>query len=296
MSIEVRLLRAFVTTVDEGSVNRAATVLHITQPALSRQVKQLEVEVGVPLFVRTGRAMRLTRAGDEFLTTAREMLSHAESLQRTAASIAAGRLESVHLAVPTTTLTDVLAPFLATLTPADPVPRIRETDPKSAVAALLGGADLVISTTAPPGRLGSLHIATLPVWAYVTPGDHWSRSSQVKLTDLVARRLILLTGTFRPRQLLDAATTTQGLTYGEVIECGNAQVAQALAASGRGVAVVSDDPRFGLTPVCIQTANGPLSIDLYAAWERGHHAADRLSQLAKRLATFCADRYGRLLD
>ena len=69
-------------------------------------------------------------------------------------------------------------------------------------------------------------------------------------------------------------------------------IAQAIAAAGRGVAVVSDDPRFGLVPLRIEGPDGVVRINLYAAWDARHHAAATLAELADRLAAFCVDRYG----
>jgi len=66
-----------------GSFNRAAQVLHLTQPALSRQVKDLEEELGAPLLVRGKNAVKLSDAGERFYEEAREVLARAElALQR----------------------------------------------------------------------------------------------------------------------------------------------------------------------------------------------------------------------
>ncbi len=76
--VELRHLRYFVVVAAHGSFNRAAQVLHLTQPALSRQVKDLEEELSVPLFVRTRNAVRLTDAGERFYEEAREVLARAD--------------------------------------------------------------------------------------------------------------------------------------------------------------------------------------------------------------------------
>ena len=61
--MEIRVLRYFLTVVREGSINRVAEVLHITQPTLSRQLSQLEEEAGVNLFHRGARKIMLTNEG-----------------------------------------------------------------------------------------------------------------------------------------------------------------------------------------------------------------------------------------
>jgi DNA-binding transcriptional LysR family regulator len=292
VSIDLRQLAYFITVVDQGSVTSAARSLHVTQPVLSRQLREMERRIGLSLFERDGRRLRLTPAGQEFAPVARDLLARSDEVERTAASLAAGRLEVLHLAVPATTLTDVLAPFLATLHDQDPVPALRQLDPRGAHAALRSGADLAIVTTRPPRELASAPLAVLPIWAYVRRDDPWADRAGVGVEHLAGRELILMTAEYRPRVLLDRAAEDAGVTYGRVLECTNAQVAQALAAAGRGVAVVSDDPRFDLVPLKVHHAAGPLRISLFAAWNPRHHAARELGDFAARISDFCVRRYG----
>lgn len=292
MSIDLRLLRYLVATVDAGSATAAAAELHVTQPVLSRQLRKLEHELGLRLFERDGRRLRLTHAAEELLPRARAVLRDADALLDASRTLASGRLEELHVAVPTTTLSDVLAPFIATQGPDDPVPLLRTLDPGGAQAAIAAGADVAIVHRPPARSLASLPLAVLPVLAYVRSDDAWAKRGSVRLTELVGRPLVLLSDDFRPRQLLDAALDREGLAYGTVVECTNAQVAQALAAAGRGVAVVSDDPRFDLVPLRIEGRGGAVHIRLYAAWDPRHHAAPAIEDFSRRLARFCVERYG----
>lgn len=78
--MELRNLRTFQTTADKGSYQRAADALGYTQSTITVQIQQLEAELGVPLFERVGRRMRLTEAGQQALEQARELLSAADRL------------------------------------------------------------------------------------------------------------------------------------------------------------------------------------------------------------------------
>lgn len=287
--MELRTLRYFVAVAERGSVSAAAEAVHVTQPALSRQVRQLEHELRLDLFDRRGNRLELTAAGAQFLPVARDLLRRADDALSAAEAFAAGHLVRLTIAAPTTTLTDVIAPFLATFGPADPLPTVVET---TGTAALHQGADLAIVTQPPQPSWGRLALAVLPLWAYVPDGHPWSGRASVRLDELVHEPLVVLDPSFRPRQILQEALTADGLATPDLVECGNAQVAQALAGAGRGVAVVSDDPRFGLRGLRIEGAGGPLRISLFAAWSPSHHAAESLSAIAHRLRTFCGDRYG----
>lgn len=81
--MELRHLRYFAAVAAHGSFSRAANNLHLTQPALSRQVKDLEEELGVPLFVRGTNSVTLTEAGEIFYEEARDLLARADqAIQR----------------------------------------------------------------------------------------------------------------------------------------------------------------------------------------------------------------------
>lgn len=290
--MELRTVRYLLALADAGSVTAAAAAVHITQPSLSRQLRQLERDLGIDLFVREDGRLRLSAAGREFLPVARDLVARADAALATAAAIAAGRLERLTIAAPGTTLTDVVAPFLSTLEPGDPMPAVWEEVPSSVYATLHRGADLAIGTTPPPDQLDGIALADLPVWAYVPDGHPWVGRTRVPVEELVEQPLLAQSREFHPRRALDQALAAARLGYRSISEFGTAEVAQAVAASGRGVAVVSDDPRFGLHPVGIDGPDGPVRISLYAAWERSHHGAGVIRGLATRLGAFCVARYG----
>lgn len=290
--MDLRTVRYFVATVDAGSVSAAAEVVHVSQPSLSRQLRQLEGQLSVDLFVRGGGRLVVSAAGRQFLPIARDLIARADEAQLAAETIAAGRLEHIAIAAPTTTLTDVIAPFLATFGPKDPVPTVMVSGTSQEELRLLETADLAIMTEVPRRPLQGFALAVLPIWAYVPAGHRWASQGRISLAQLVEETLIVMEPQFKPRMILTGALDALELSLGGVLESSNAQLAQALAAAGRGVAVVSDDARFGLVPLRIMVDPGHLSIRLYAAWDPGHHAAGTLKELARRLRTFCGDRYG----
>src|SRR6185436_12319714 len=73
--MNLRHLRAFAAVVDAGGVARAAGGLHLSQPALSRQIAALEQELGVALFDRVGRRVQLTPEGEDLLRHGRRLLA-----------------------------------------------------------------------------------------------------------------------------------------------------------------------------------------------------------------------------
>jgi DNA-binding transcriptional LysR family regulator len=86
--VSLAQIEYFVAVAEEGHVGRAALRLHVAQPAVSRQIRKLEDELGSSLFVRTPRGMRLSESGALFLSHARSIL---RGIQAARESLSKGR-------------------------------------------------------------------------------------------------------------------------------------------------------------------------------------------------------------
>jgi len=290
--LELRLLRYFLAVVDDGSVSRAAATVAVAQPSLSRQLRGLETELGVVLFDRSQRALRLSPAGAAFLPMARDLIARADRAMVTMAMLGDARTVPLTLVAPETTVADVIAPFVAANGSDLPAINVREALPSSVFEEVRSGsADLGVSSGAIPATLSTRPVASFPIWAYVPDGHRWAGRARIRVADLVTEPLIVLGPSHGTRRLLDAAVAGADLHYTVVAETNVPQVAQALAAAGRGVAVVSDDGRYGLHGLLITTATGPLRIPLVAAWDPTHYAAPAIEELVASLAAYVAGRY-----
>lgn len=122
MDFAPELLRALVAVAEAGGFTRAAERLHLTQSAVSHQIRRLEDQVGTPLFIRTTRKLALTEDGEEFLRHARQILqAHAALSRRFQSSTLAG---SIRFGVPENFLGDELAQMLSRFARAYPAVRL----------------------------------------------------------------------------------------------------------------------------------------------------------------------------
>jgi DNA-binding transcriptional LysR family regulator len=108
--MELRHLRYFVTVAEELNVSRAAARLRISQPAVSRQLRDLEEELGVTLFHRSSSKLKLSQAGESFLAHARDLLRRSND--------AVTEMAAFRPQLRRTLKIGYIAPVLATLTPA----------------------------------------------------------------------------------------------------------------------------------------------------------------------------------
>jgi len=283
--MELRVVRYFLAVVDEGSVTRAAAAVRVAQPSLSRQLRQLEATLGVDLFVRTRGRMRLSPAGRRFLPYARDLVARADAAVAAMREPLATRSVNLTVVAHHTTVADVIVPLLSTLGTEALKVTVREA-PTSAVfkAVLSGDADLGVAVGPPPGELESIPIGTFTVWAQVPAGHPWAGRARVAIEELVTEPLVMLTPEHGTRRLFDQAVTESGLKYRMVTEVTVSEVAQSFAAGSLGIAVVSDDARYGLHPMAIEVGAHDLRFELFAAWDPTHFAAATIAAWAAGLA------------
>jgi DNA-binding transcriptional LysR family regulator len=126
--MELRHLRYFVRVAEDENVSRAALRLHISQPGLSRQIRDLEAELGFPLLERTAKSVRLTDAGRVFLNEARAVLKRAEEAVQAARAIAAGGSAELHVGYAPSLTARILPPTLRAFQAVLPRVRVRLHD------------------------------------------------------------------------------------------------------------------------------------------------------------------------
>src|SRR6266404_4946640 len=118
--MELRHLRYFVAVGEAQNISRAALKLHISQPALSTQIRDLEEELGFSLLERAAKSVRLTDAGRAFLDEARAVLQRADEAANNARSIAAAEPSELHIGYSPAPVAEILPKTLRTFQHAMP--------------------------------------------------------------------------------------------------------------------------------------------------------------------------------
>lgn len=290
--MELRLLHYFTAVCEHGSLHAAAERVHVAQPSLSRQIRRLEADLGFALFDRSSRGLVPTAAGRAFLPVARDLLKRAAQADATSAAIAQGSVPRLDVVAAPTTVADIIAPFVVRGGPDGLVGNVIEANPGRVYPRLWAGeADFAVGTRIPPAESSYRVIGHAYLWAQVHPGHRFARRTEISMDELVTEPIIAMTPAHGVRQMFDTAVATAGLTYTAAVETESPSAAQALAAAGRGVCVLSDDARYGLTSVPIRVRDQNLIITLFGVWEPLHYASAQISQTLDELSDFIAELY-----
>lgn len=289
--MELRVLRYFLAVAENGSVTAAAHAVHVAQPSVSRQIRALEQELGTPLFTRGPGPLRLSAAGRRFWPIARDLVGRADRACDVMRAGDGDQTMFLTVLAPAATVTNVLAPFIARHGADLPMLDARQEEPLRVFERLAqDDADFALSTVAPPGELRARLIAHVVIRAQVPPGHRLAGHETVGLGELLQEPLIVMNRLSLTRIAFDEAVTETGGSYDLVHEVESPAMAQALTAAGRGVCVLSERARFGLSVLRVQRADRPLSVPLYAGWDPAHYASATIERVVDRL---CAYRRAR---
>jgi DNA-binding transcriptional LysR family regulator len=198
--VELRHLRYFVAVAEMENVSRAALKLHVSQPALSRQIRDLEDEIGFCLLERTAKSVRLTEAGRAFLNDARGLLQHADEAVKKARAVASAEPTELHVGYSPTPVAHILPKALRAFQHAMPNIHVRLHD-WSNKAILDGVRDgrLQLGLIVSPPKASSLRDLRYEelfherVCVAVAPQHPVARRRAIPLTEVAAEPLIALT-------------------------------------------------------------------------------------------------------
>ncbi|MFB6617641.1 LysR family transcriptional regulator [Streptomyces sp. NPDC085524] len=249
--MDIRQLRYFVTVAEEANFTRAAARLHLAQPGVSAQVRQLERELGHPLFDRSGRSVTLTEVGEAVLPYARAALAAVGAVRQTAdeftgllrGRVALGLVSGAATAGSSFDVAAVLAGFHGDH-PGVEIALAEDSSERMLAALHRGELDIAVIGLAdeepPPGI--SLHVVVdVPLVAAVAPDDPAlvpPDRTTVALAELGDRPLITLPRGTGVRGMLDRACTEAGFRPRIAFQASAPPFLAQLAARGLGVAVV----------------------------------------------------------
>ena len=276
--MELHSLRYFVAVAEELHFGRAAKKLHITQPALSRQIRGLEMELGIELLRRTKRTVELTEAGATFLVEVRKALQQVESAVHIAQRVAQGEIGSLRIAFTASAMHTVLPNLLKQFRNGYPKVKLEMTELCTLDQVDALRTEIVdIGFLHPPIEAPFLKLAALQGERLIValPQTHpLAQQQHLPLKSLAAEPFILhprYEGPILYDQILNLCRNA-GFEPNIVHEAVKNQTRVGLVAAGLGVAFVPESLRssgqIGVS-YCTLVGNAP-ELQLAAAWRQQH--------------------------
>lgn len=243
MTLNLHYLRVFAAVAEQESFSRAAVALRLSQPAVSKTVQQLERQVGLGLFDRTGRSPRLTEAGSALFTRARELFGVERVAEEELGAMRGLQRGILRVGASTTVATYFLPSLLA---------RFREEHP-SITLRVLSANTRAIARRLLEGRLDialvegpvshdriSVHPWREDELVVIAPATHrLVRKRRVVVTDLAGEPFILREPGSGTRVVAEAALAAYGVRPSATVQLGSTEAIKQAVAAGLGLAVVS---------------------------------------------------------
>jgi LysR family hca operon transcriptional activator len=279
--MELRHLRYFVAVAEEGSLTHAAERrLHIAQPSLSRQIRDLELEIGVPLLGRGARGVELTAAGRVFLDHARLVLLQVETASEAARRVAQPEKASFVVGFLTGHEVDWLPEALRILREEAPNMEIMlssQSSPELAGALLRGKVDVAFlrREDQTPGLAFRLLIKE-PLVAVLPSGHRLATRKAIRPQDIVGETFIAPTKTAPTMKVvIDDYAARSGIRLKPEYEAENLSMAMSLVASTGGITVL---PRYAENLLSPSVVTRPLqgevpTIDLVLGYNKANTTA-----------------------
>ena len=294
--MNLRALRTFVTTAEVGGLGRACVRLNLSQPAASRQIHALEYELGVPLFERVGRGLKLTSEGESLLRRSRRLLDDASSLFEHARTLKGGQTGTLKIAATPQVIAGVLAEFL-------PLHQKRHTGVE--IQLVEGGG------ASQPTRLeqGEVHLAIMPsgnqalqgrllypvhALAVLRKDSQFTSRRVLEVAALANKSVLLLHRDFGSREWFDAACTIANFRPHVRLESAAPQTLIKLAAAGYGVAIVpstADIQNVKVLALPLVHKGVPLGRWSKIAWNPQRMLPPYAKQFADELVAFTRRKY-----
>jgi LysR family nitrogen assimilation transcriptional regulator len=284
--MDLRRLRTFVAVAELGTVSKAAVRLRIGQPALSRQIADLQQELGLRLFDRVGRRLVLTVEGEQLLADCRRVMTDLDAVRERAEVLRRGDRGVMKVAAPPHTIESVLSRFLPQYAERFPNVSVELSEALGAEqTGMLERGEVHVGIRLDQGdpRFESRILPPADALAACAASHDLGHANLMDIARLASYPLLLLDRGYSVRRLFDAACRLANIEPDILLESRSAHVLLALAESGQGVAVIPSlqrTDRYNLRIVRITHGRKPIRERVTIQW-------DRRRRLPPYAVTFC---------
>ncbi len=238
-TLHARMLTYLDQVARAGSIRRAASRLNVAASSINRQILQLEAELGLPIFERLSRRLRLTAAGEVLIAHIRTTLTDAERVATHLEDLKGLRRGEVSIATMSGLASNFLTQVAVDFRERHPRVKLmfdRRTLAEITVMVAAGEADLGLAFDVPAdARLRVLTTVACPLGVVVAPGHKLAAAQRLRLSDCVGYKMILPNRSMTMRRRLDEAFARASIAAEPAIETNEIEMIKRFAALDRGV-------------------------------------------------------------
>lgn len=290
--MELRTLRALVEVVRQGGFSQAAKVVHATQPTISKAVRQLEDELGMPLLDRQAQPLRLTAAGEIVYRRAVSMLAERDDLKAELDDLKGLKRGVLRLGLPPLGSSSLFAPMFARFRsryPGIEISLVEHGSRRLEEMVMTGEIELAASLRPVPDNVEWQPVAREPLVALM-PADHpHAAAKSVQLHDLRDSPFILFETGFALNRIIHDACQRAGFVPTVAARSGQIDFIVALVAAGLGVAFLprlKADEAFHAGVARVPLRDTGTDWEMVLVWRRGgylSHAAQAWLALTREV-------------
>jgi LysR family cyn operon transcriptional activator len=292
--MNLRYLHTFVGIAEAGGIARAGARLTVSQPAASRQLLALEAELGVRLFDRIGRRLRLTSEGEDLLRQSRRLLMEAELLNARARALKGGHTGILRVGATPMVIENTLSAFLGQYRLRHPGVEVHFVeDGGLRLPSRLEHGDVHLALVVPVDRFRYRLLYPVHNLALLSSKHRLSRRRALDVADLADQPLLLLHRSFGSREWFEAACNIAHIRPRVLLESAAPHTLTALTGVGYGVAVV---PSTVLVPSSVRALplvqrGASIGRWLTIAWDPERLLTMYAKQFVDELVAFCKRTY-----
>jgi LysR family transcriptional regulator, nitrogen assimilation regulatory protein len=290
-ALDLKQLAALVTVADVGSVTKAAKLLHLVQPAVTRQIRLLEEEIGVPLFRRTHQGMVVTEAGEKLVSRARRVMHELErakieltpSPELVKGHVTIGVLES--------SIETLIQPLTDTIAKKHPAVHLQfVTGYSGHVREWIDQGDVdvaVLNSVSSTHALAVFPLLREQLWVLAPPDARLSKDTPMPWATVLAQPLVLPVGGLGVRAAVDQARSETGVQPTVVAESNSGFILKELVLARQGwcvlpaVAIKRDIDRGTLSGAPLVEPD--ITREVVLAFQRGGRTPPQVEAVATEL-------------
>jgi LysR family transcriptional regulator, cyn operon transcriptional activator len=292
--VNLRYLHTFVAIAEAGGIARAGARLDVSQPAASRRILALETELGIRLFDRIGRRLRLTSEGEDLLRQSRRLVMEADSLGARARALKGGQTGILRVGATPMAIENTLSIFLSRYQRRHPGVEVHFVeDGGLRLSSRLENGDVHLALVVPDDRFRNRPLFPAHSLAVLPGKSPLSRRRALDVAELANEPLLLLNRTFGSRGWFDSACNIANIRPRVLLESAAPHTLVALARMGYGVAVVPSNVLVpsGVRALPLVQRGASIGRWLTVAWDPRRILAAYAEQFVDELAAYCQRDY-----